>query len=139
MGRVVDTVIGGGFGALDAAVASKAGVGPGGFPWSLYLELGGAALGLVGGKVGISGEHRDPLFISSVTLLGRRAAMYGMKGALFNPKGWAAIGGEGGWGGDGDASTQFTQGGAGGAPRLLPGRGGYPLFPAMTEAAGIAG
>jgi hypothetical protein len=133
-------------GAGDAFVASKTtGTGPGKIPWSLYYEGGGVAVGLFGGMAKVPVEMRDAILLSSLTLIGVRAAKYGMAGKLFQPQGWAAIGGEGGagFGGDGGMGGDGV-GGAAGRPgvRVLPTAargGGFSILPITQEAPGIAG
>jgi hypothetical protein len=138
--RLTEAAISAGFGAADAAVSARGGLGPGKMPWALYLEGAGAAAGLWGGMLKLSGEVRDTLLISSLTLLGRRATIYGMKGALTKPALWGGIGGDGTFADTSgyDAGVAVASGGGPNA-RLMQARGGYPLYPASQESAGIAG
>ena len=135
--RLVEGGIAAGFGALDQAVAQKAGSGPLGQKWSLYLELAGLAAGAFGSKVGIGGEVRAPLTYSSLALLGARGARYALAGNLFKPGAWAGMGGEGG--GEGGDSSILPLNSGGGRAFDKRGQGGYPISAQIMEAPGIAG
>jgi hypothetical protein len=137
--QLLEAGINGAFGAADAAIAAKAGVGPGGIPWSAYLEGAGLALGFFGGGLGVGSDIRDPVLMSALTMAGYRATKLQMAGKLFKPKEWAGVGGDGSsW--DFGGQTLYPQFppmlGAGGG-RL--GRGGYPVSTTGAEPPGIAG
>jgi hypothetical protein len=139
-----------GFGAVDALADTKGttnwGTGALNQKWSLVLEVGGLLVAMFGSKVGIhSTDITTPVGVSSLALLGRRAARYSMAaggvGNLFRPGAWAGMGGEGGdfvGGGNGDSSVIQLAAGGGKYDRV-PGRGGFPTYPPTAEAPGIAG
>lgn len=144
-----------GFGAADAFVSSKvAQMGPGGIPFSVYLEAAGVVAGIWGDKVGVSADVRDPLLLSALGLAGARLTRAAMANKLMaGPKAWGgdpfygtSTGGDfNSVGGmyDGSGGAAQTPAIAARSVRLLPGRaavgGGYSLYPASQEAPGVAG
>lgn len=145
--KLVEGAVAAGFGAADALVAAKVkGTGPGGIPWAVLLEGAGIAIGLVGEKVGIQSEVRDPILFASLTLAGARLSRAASSGNLMSgPKAWGGVAADTyrpamGAGGGGGAA--FRDGSTANL-RLLPGRtagmGPFTTSPTLFEAAGVTG
>ena len=136
-----------GFGAADALVTSRlTKLGPGGIPFSVYLEAAGVVAGVWGDKVGLNADVRDPLLLSALGLAGARLTRATLSNKLMaGPRAWG--GDYLSAGGDGDYSMLAAGGSpalvaAPGRVRLLPGRavgGSIGIYPAQQEMAGIAG
>lgn len=146
--RMTEGVIAALAGAGDALVTSKVSIHlPGGVPPAVAYEGLLIVGGLFGDKVGISREHADAALIAGLTLGGARVTRVALAGKLMSgPAAWGGAGGDptyalsaGSSGGD-----QLAAGGAGArSVRLLAGRragvGGASIYPAMSEAPGVAG
>lgn len=149
--RMTEAAVAIGFGAVDAFVTAKVtATAPGGIPLPVVVEGAGVLGGLFGDKIGLGADIHQPLFFASAALLGARLTRAAVSGKLMSgPKAWGGVGGDptyalsAGMGGD-----QLALGGAGGSRsvRLLAGRragasavGGASVYPAVSEAPGVAG
>jgi len=110
-------------------------------PWPVILEGAGVGVGFFHRQLKLDADLADPLFLSALTLAGARLTRNALSGKLLQgPRAWG--------GAEGGVPAFGGVAGGGALParpaiRALPSRvavgGGFNLYPATQETAGVAG